>query len=125
MVVVDVVDDVESVAGAAVLSVALSVAGAIAVSLELVSLVVDVSVDVVWPQAATPKARTAAAAAAKPSLNFVIGMHPCLSTGACPGARPTPCQGLPAVASDCRERQMPQMQTSRPLRGGSSQKQRP
>ena len=41
-------------------------------------------VAVVWPQAATPKARTAAAAAAMPNLNFVIGSTPRLSVGVCP-----------------------------------------
>jgi hypothetical protein len=45
-----------------------------------VSVEAEVSVEVdVWPQAATPNARTAAAAAARPSLNLVIGTIPLVS----------------------------------------------
>ena len=58
-----------------------SVEGAIDVSVDVVdtdvSVVTVVSVvAVVGPQAATPKARMAAVAAARPNLNFVIGLYP-------------------------------------------------
>ena len=80
MVAVDVlVEDAVSVDGA----IDVSVEVAIPVSVVVASVVVSVVV-VVWPQAATPKARTAAAAAAKPNLNFVIGPTPRLSVGVCP-----------------------------------------
>lgn len=68
---------------------AVSVDGAIDVSVELavpvsVAAVVVSVVVVVWPQAATPKARMAAAAAAAPNLNFVIGSIPLVSASGLP-----------------------------------------
>ena len=60
-----------------------SVDVAIDVSVEVASVVVSVVV-VVWPQAATPKARMAAAAAAAPNLNFVIGSIPLVSASGLP-----------------------------------------
>ncbi|MBS0385932.1 MAG: hypothetical protein JSS00_11345 [Proteobacteria bacterium] len=69
--------------------VPVSVDGAIDVSVEeavpvsVDALVVSVVV-VVWPQAATPKARMAAAAAAAPNLNFVIGSIPLVSASGLP-----------------------------------------
>ena len=63
---------------AVVVAADVSVDGAIAVS-------VDGAIDVVvWPQAATPKARMAAAAAAAPNLNFVIGSIPLVSASGLP-----------------------------------------
>ena len=58
-----------------------SVDGAIEVSVDEevdidVSVVAVSVVLVVWPQAATPKARMAAVAAARPNLSFVIGYTP-------------------------------------------------
>jgi hypothetical protein len=104
VVVVVVVDDVESVAGAAVLSVALSVAGAIELSVELSVAAAGSSVVAVdWPQAATPKARTAAAAAAKPIWIFVIGNYPSSQRRGLPPTRePFACQGLTLLASAAR-----------------------
>jgi len=70
-------------------AVDVSVAGAIEVSVDIevsvvvASVVVSVVV-VVWPQAATPKARMAAAAAAMPNLNFVIGSIPLVSASGLP-----------------------------------------
>ena len=70
-------------------AVAVSVDGAIDVSVDAAvpvsvdALVVSVVV-VVWPQAATPKARMAAAAAAAPNLNFVIGSIPLVSASGLP-----------------------------------------
>lgn len=58
-------------------------AGSVAIVSSVAAGSVDSVVVVVWPQAATPKAR-AAAAAAKPNLNFVIGSTPRLSVGVCP-----------------------------------------
>ena len=63
--------------------VPVSVDGAIDVSVDE-DVDIEVSVEVaavsvvlvVWPQAATPKARMAAVAAARPNLNFVIGNTP-------------------------------------------------
>ena len=85
MVVVDVV-----VLGA----IDVSVDGDIDVSVEVEVVDIDVSVVavvsvvlVVWPQAATPKARTAAVAAARPNLSFVIGNTPRPSVGPRPTHR--------------------------------------
>ena len=78
VVAVDVAVDV-SVDGA----IDVSVDVAIDVSVEVASVVVSVVV-VVWPQAATPKARMAAAAAAAPNLNFVIGSIPLVSASGLP-----------------------------------------
>lgn len=83
----EVVEDVVAVD----VDVAVSVDGAIAVSVEedidvsveVASVVVSVVV-VVWPQAATPKARMAATAAAAPNLNFVIGSIPLVSASGLP-----------------------------------------
>jgi hypothetical protein len=70
-----VVAAVVSVAAVDVSVIALDVSVIAEVSVEAdVSVVVDV-----WPQAATPNARTAAAAAARPSLNLVIGTIPLVS----------------------------------------------
>lgn len=60
-----------------------SVDVAMDVSADVASVVVSVVV-VDWPQAATPKARMAAAAAAAPNLNFVIGSIPLVSASGLP-----------------------------------------
>ena len=78
VVAVDVAVDV-SVDGA----IDVSVVVAAPVSVVVASVVVSVVV-VVWPQAATPKARMAAAAAAAPNLNFVIGSIPLVSASGLP-----------------------------------------
>jgi hypothetical protein len=64
-------------------AIAVSVEDAMPVSVDVASVVVSVVV-VDWPQAATPKARMAAAAAAAPNLNFVIGSIPLVSASGLP-----------------------------------------
>ena len=64
-------------------AIAVSVEEDMDVSAEVASVVVSVVV-VDWPQAATPKARMAAAAAAAPNLNFVIGSIPLVSASGLP-----------------------------------------
>ena len=85
-------------AGAAAESAGAS-AGAIEESAELSAAGVSVVV-VVWPQAATPKARTAAAAAATPIWIFVIGYYPSSQRQGLPPTREAnACQGLTEMAS--------------------------
>jgi hypothetical protein len=74
---------VVAVSVAVAVPVSVAVAVSIAVSVVVASVVVSVVV-VVWPQAATPKARMAAAAAAMPNLNFVIGSIPLVSAPGLP-----------------------------------------
>jgi hypothetical protein len=73
VVAVDVV--VAAVSVDVVVDIAVSVDAVVSVIAVSVEAAVSVEVDV-WPQAATPNARTAAAAAARPSLNLVIGIIP-------------------------------------------------
>lgn len=84
VVVADVVAvDVDMLVSAGGVAVDVSVEEDIDVSVDVASVVVSVVV-VVWPQAATPKARMAAAAAAAPNLNFVIGSIPLVSASGLP-----------------------------------------
>jgi hypothetical protein len=102
VVVVVAVDVVVVVAGAIEVSVAAVVVDVPVEVIAEVSVDADVSVEVdVWPQAATPNARTAAAAAARPSLNLVIGAIPLVSAkrSGLNALEATPCPGLTLLAS--------------------------